>query len=74
MLAPGGRCYMSFEMFHVLPNSVNWFMVHGMASALEVLGAEFLFDFDMIPQQKTLTRFQTDGDPSLVFSVVMKAK
>ena len=71
MLAPGGRCYMSFEVFHTVPDSTNWFVVKGMADALEIVGRHFLFDFDIIPQEEMITRFATRGAPSLVFSFVL---
>ena len=73
-LSPGGRCYMSFEMFHETPGANNWFVAHAMGSAFEVLGKYFLFDFDIISQQETLTRFQTAGAASLVFSFVLERK
>lgn len=74
LLAPGGRCYMSFEMFHVVPGSMQWFLVQNMAKALDIVARYFLFDFDMISEHESITRFQTDGRLSLVLSVVLEAR
>ena len=71
ILAPDGYCYMSFEMFHVVPAAAQWFLVEGMAKALEIVGRHFLFDFDLIPHHQPMTRFQTGDTPSLVFSFML---
>ena len=73
ILAPGGYCYMSFEAFHVVPDAVHWFLVEGMAKALEIVGRHFLFNFDIIPDHEPMTRFQAGGAPSLVFSFMLTA-
>lgn len=72
ILAPKGRCYMSFELFHVAPTADRWFAVGGMASALEMLGRHFLFDFSILPESECLTRFQNGPNPSLVLSLVLE--
>lgn len=71
ILEPGGYCYMSFEMFHVVPAAAQWFLVEGMPRALEIVGRHFLFNFDIIPQHQPMTRFQTGDTPSLVFSFML---
>ena len=74
MLAPGGVCYMSFELFHVVPRGVQWFLVQGVAKVLEVVRRYFLFRWDIIGEDQTLTRFQAEGEPSLVCSLVLEPK
>lgn len=71
IMAPGGYCYMSFEMFHIVPASAQWFLVKGMTKALELVGRHFLFSFDIIPQHQLMTRFQTGDTPSLVLSFML---
>lgn len=74
LLAPEGRCYMSFEMFHIVPDSMRWFLVPSMARALDIVARHFFFDFDIIPERESITRFQSDGQESLVLSVVLEAR
>lgn len=73
ILAPDGYCYMSFEAFHVVPDAEHWFLVEGMAKALDIVGRHFLFNFDIIPDHQPMTRFQAGGAPSLVFSFMLTA-
>ncbi len=74
ILAPEDYCYMSFEMFHVVPSAAHWFLVEGMATALEIVGRHFLFNFDIIPHHETMTRFQAGDTPSLVFSSMLEVR
>ena len=74
LLAPGGHCYMSFEVFHVVPATTQWFLVEGIPQAWEIIGRSFLFDFDILPGHEVFTRFQTGDTPSLVFSVMLTAR
>ncbi|MCH8252101.1 MAG: hypothetical protein IID36_06590 [Planctomycetes bacterium] len=74
ILAPGGYCYMSFEMYHRLPEDPHWFLVDGMADALETLGRHFHFNFDIIPRGDSLARFETGDSPSLVCSFMLAPK
>ncbi len=74
ILAPDGYCYMSFEMFHVVPAAAHWFLVEGMATALEIVGRHFLFNFDVIPNHEPMTRFQAGDTPSLVLSFMLAAR
>ncbi|MCH8878981.1 MAG: hypothetical protein IID34_03760 [Planctomycetes bacterium] len=74
ILAPDGYCYMSFEMFHVVPAAAHWFLVERMAKALEIVGRHFLFNFDIIPHLQPMTHFQTGDTPSLTFSFMLTAR
>lgn len=71
ILAPGGYCYVSFEMFHVVPAKPQWFLVEGMPTALDIMGRHFLFNFDILPQDRRMTRFQAGDTASLVFSFLL---
>lgn len=74
ILAPGGLCYLSFEMFDAEPGMKQWQLIEGMAKVLEAIGRYFYFNFDIIPEQESITRFQTPGGSSLVLSVVLESK
>jgi hypothetical protein len=74
ILAPGGYCYMSFEMFHVVPAGEQWFLVEGIPKALDIVGRYFLFDFDIIPRHQPMTRFETEDSPSLVLSFMLSSR
>lgn len=71
ILAPGGYCYISFEMFHVVPEKPQWFLVEGMATALDIIGRHFVFDFDLLPQDQQMSRFRAGDAASLVFSFLL---
>lgn len=73
LLAPGGRCYLSFELFHRL-ETARWFVVTGMSRALEIVGRHFLLNFDILPERNVMGRFQTDATPSLVCGLLLEAK
>ena len=74
ILAPGGRCYLSTEMFHWHPEQRQWITVVGLPKMLEVLGRRFAFNFDLIPEAETLSRFAVRGGSSLVCSFVLESK
>lgn len=74
ILAPGGRCYLSTEMFHWLPQKKQWITVEGMPKMLEVLGRHFAFNFDLIPETESLSRFEARGGLSLACSFVLESK
>ena len=73
ILAPGGLCFMSIEMFHRDPDHQHWFAVREMPAVIAQLSEHFCFNFDVIGEADCLTRFQTDRSPSLVFSFVLEA-
>ena len=74
ILAPGGRCYLSFEMFHCLAEKKQWIAVEGMPKMLEEIGRRFHFNFDLLGEAESLTRFEVRGGVSLVGSYVLESK
>lgn len=75
ILAPTGRCYLSFEVFHDeagAPGSPGpWYLVPSMARALEVIGRHFDFDFETLPESAALSRFSTGTNSSVVYCLVV---
>ncbi|MCH7629599.1 MAG: hypothetical protein IH997_12935, partial [Proteobacteria bacterium] len=59
ILAPGGICYLSFELFSTVPQSHQWFMVEGVPTVMEAAGKRFHFNFDIIPENELVTQSQT---------------
>jgi hypothetical protein len=74
ILAPGGRVFMSFELFHLDPHRDDWFLVKQTHRALAMLDRYFHFDFDLLDARDSVTRFQVRGATSLVLSLVVEAK
>ena len=75
ILKPGGRCYMSFELFHEHAASRgSWFLVESTHRALGVLGRRFTFDFDILTPTETAERFSTGETSSLVYSYVLRPR
>lgn len=74
ILAPGGRVFMSFELFHVNPERTGWFLVRETHRGLSALDRHFRFDFDIIGESESLTRFQSRRAPSMVLALVLEAK
>ncbi len=72
MLAPGGLCYMSFEMFHIDEGSGRWFLVREMHRALALLAERFHFRFDLLDPAGAVTYYQGEGTPSLVHAFVLE--
>lgn len=74
ILAPGGRCYLSTEIFHLLPDERRWIGVEGVPKALETLRRRFSFNFDIIPETELFARFEFRGGVSLVGAFVLESK
>ena len=74
ILAPGGRCYLSSEMFHWLPDERRWVAVEGMPEMLQAIDRHFAFNFDIVPESESLVRFETRGALSLVCAFVLESK
>lgn len=74
ILAPGGRCFMSFEVFQYSPAGGRWFLVEEMHAALARLARRFDFDFDLIGEADMVLRSHTAEDPALVYAFVLAAK
>ncbi len=65
---------MAFEIFHPVPNAAHWFLVTGASEALATIGEHFHFNFDIIPVDRLLTRFETPDAPSLACSLVLEPR
>ena len=74
ILAPGGRCFMAFELFHYDRERECWFLVGQMHQALAIVAERFEFDFDLLPATDLALRFEPPGKSSLVYAFVLKAK
>ncbi len=71
MLAPEGRCFMSFELFQLDRRDGRWFLVKEMYEALKVLGQRFRFDFNVLSTEDAVTRFETGESASLVYAFLL---
>lgn len=69
-----GVAYFSVELFRSIPEDENYFLVHEIPTALEILGDYFLFDFDSIPAESALRSTQMDESASIVQCYVLKPK
>ncbi len=74
ILAPDGRCFVSFELFHRGTADEDWFLVGEMQDALRLLARRFSFDFDILPENALITRFEHDAGASQVLSLVLARK
>ncbi len=74
ILAPGGRCFMAFELFHYDSERECWFLVGQMHQALAIVAERFEFDFDLLPETDLALRFEPPGKSSLVYAFILKAK
>ena len=74
ILAPGGRCFMAFELFHYNRERECWFLVGEMHQALAIVAERFEFDFDLLPDTNLALKFEPADKSSLVYAFVLKAK
>lgn len=74
ILAPGGRCFMAFELFHREAGDRRWYLVKEMLAALGELGDRFDFDFDDIPEPVVDTGFETGGGRSAIYHLLLTRK
>ena len=74
ILAPGGVCYLSFELFHTVPGRRQWFLVDGVPLFFQALADRYYFNFDALLSDDMVTRFQTGNEPSLVFTALLEPK
>lgn len=72
MLADGGRCYMSFEMFHGGGEPGSWYVVHDMPRVLQTLSGYFRFDFDRLPAEDSVRRFGDGERSSVVYRYLLR--
>lgn len=74
ILAPEGRCYFSFEIFHRSAPGDQWFLVPEMHAAMRLLARYFDFTFDIIGEEQTVTKFEVGSGSSLVYSFVVRSR
>jgi hypothetical protein len=74
ILAPEGVCYLSFEMFHQVPNSSRLHLVQGVPEILTMAGEHFYFDENLLPGEEWMKPFRNRGEPSLVASLLLHPK
>ncbi len=72
ILKPGGRCFMSFEMFHFDAEARRWFLVGQMHRALELIAERFDFNFDILGEDGSTALFENKGTRSLVHCYVLE--
>jgi len=71
LLAPGGHCLMSFEMFHFDATTSRWFVVRQMLEALDLLSRYFDFDMDGLDPASLVTRYRNGDSASLVHTYLL---
>ena len=74
ILAPGGRCFVAFEMFHRADGDAVWYLVDGMHRALDALAQRFHFDIDGCPGPLADAGFKTNGGRSVVYHLLLAPK
>ncbi len=72
ILKPGGRCFMSFEMFHFDRDAGRWFLVAPMHNALAIIAERFRFDFDMLGDDGAMALFEHGPRRSMVQCFVLE--
>lgn len=73
ILKPGGRCFMSFEMFHFDVAAGRWFLVEQMHRALETIAGRFRFNFDILGEDGSTVMFENKGVRSMVHCYVLES-
>jgi hypothetical protein len=71
ILAPDGRCFVAFELFHRSAERAHWHMVHDGHAAMRILADKFAFDFDDELDPITDTRFENAGARSAVYHFLL---
>lgn len=74
ILAPGGVCFLAFELYHYDDGIAQWFLVQEMLEALGAFAATLTFRFDLLPQGDTMREFETPMGKSLVHCVVLQRR
>lgn len=74
ILAPGGCCFMAFEVFQCDPVSGRWFLVEEMHRVLGILGRRFDFDFGVLPAADSCVELNVDNAPSVVQTFLLRPK
>ena len=74
ILAPAGRCFLSFETSHFDGRDDQWFLVNEMLAALGILGRRYDFDFDFLAPREMVVQYQGTGGSSVVYAFLLRSK
>ena len=74
VMAPDGRFFAAFELFHRRAPDGGWFLIRPMHEALRLLDRRFDFDLDLITPGDSTVRLQIGGSPSIVHAFVLRHK
>lgn len=66
-----GRVYLSVETFRSVPGEDQFFLVHDIPQALEVMGEYFHFDYNLLPPEQSLRISPSGEGNSLVQGFVL---
>jgi len=74
ILAPDGRCFLAFELFHRDAGDSRWYLVSEMHCALQQIARHFDFDFDSIPEPVVDARFEAASGRSAAYHFLLAPK
>ncbi len=74
IMAPDGRLFAAFELFHHDAADGGSFLVPEMHRALDILGRRFAFDFDLLPARDTVIEMRIGAVPSVVHAFVLRRR
>lgn len=74
ILTPDGLVFISFELFQFNNELEEWYLVKEMHRTLGVLDSLFRFQFEIIPENKSIFRFEGGDAPSIVAAFVLRDK
>lgn len=74
ILAPAGRLFAAFELFHYDAGNESWFLVREMHAALEILARHFDFDYTSLSVGDCVTEISIGDSPSVVQAFLLRPK
>ncbi len=74
IMAPDGRLFVAFEMFHYDPERGAYYLVGDMHRALEILDRRFDFDFDLLATQNSVVETRVHDEPSVVHAFLLRRR
>ena len=74
ILAPDGRCFLAFELFHCESGENVWYLIEEMSGVLNALARRFNFDIDGCPGVIGDSEFRTNGNRSVVCHLLLAPK
>lgn len=66
-----GKVFFSVELFRSVEKSEDFFLVHEIPQALDILGRRFHFDFQSLPVDQCLRNASVGGGTSIMLSAVL---